>query len=215
MSVGKKHATRRKASPGRPRSPAVDSAILRAALEVFVEHGLDGVGIEQVAERAGVARTTVYRRWLSRESLIADAIAQGRGAAEEEVLRKPISRQATVKGVVDALAETVSSTDYQRIVARLIGSIPDSPKLMAVYWQTYLVPRRKVAARALEWARAEGLIREDTDTEILLDLIGGAIIYRLLIYPGGRSEMNMHSYLLKLMGELGLNEVKHSAGGSK
>jgi len=179
-------------------------------LEVFVEHGLDGVGIEQVAERAGVARTTVYRRWVSKESIIAEAIAQGRGAAEEEVLRKPTSRHATVRRAINALAETVSSTAYRQIVARLIGSIPDYPRLMAVYWQTYLVPRRKVAANALEWARAEGMIREDTDTEIVLDLIGGAIIYHLLISPGDRSEKDIHSYLLKLMRELGLNDAQNA-----
>jgi AcrR family transcriptional regulator len=179
-------------------------------LEVFTEHGLDGAGIEQVAERAGVARTTVYRRWVSKESLIAEAIAKGRGAAEEKVLRDPISRHATVRGVVEALSVTVSSTEYRQIVARLIGSIPDYPRLMAVYWNTYLVPRRKIAANALEQARAERLIREDADTEILLDLIGGAIMYRLLIYPDRSSEKDIRLYLLKLMRELGLDDVKRA-----
>jgi AcrR family transcriptional regulator len=208
--IHKRRATTRRVSPGRPRNPDIDSAILRAALEVFRENGLDGVGIEQVAERAGVARTTVYRRWISKESLIAEAIAKGRGAAEEKVLHSPISRHATVKGVVDALSVTVSSAEYRQIVARLIGSIPDHPRLMAVYWQAYLVPRRKIAANALEQARAEGLIRKDTDTEILLDLLGGAIMYRVLIYPDRSGEKDIRLYLLKLMKELGIDDSKRA-----
>src|SRR5262252_9964938 len=65
---------------GRPRSPVVDQAILRAALELFVEHGVAGASIERIAKRAGVAKTSVYRRWSSREALLAQAIEVFRNA---------------------------------------------------------------------------------------------------------------------------------------
>ena len=48
---------------GRPRDPAVDAAILDAAIEEIVERGMGGLSMESVALRAGVAKTTVYRRW--------------------------------------------------------------------------------------------------------------------------------------------------------
>ena len=192
------------ASRGRPRSPLVDRAILRAALELFKEHGVDGVGFEQVAEMAGVARTTVYRRWSSRESLIAEAIANGRGADDEDVMRKPLSPLSTARGVIDALAEIVSSADYQTTVARLVGSTPDHPRLMAAYWHTYLVPRRKAGVEAIETARARGLVRREADAELLLDLIGGAIMYRLLVHPRGKTQIRIRPYLQKVMRELGL-----------
>ena len=209
---GAQRASMRSARPGRPRSPTVDRAILRATLELFIERGFGGVGIEQVAERAGVARTTVYRRWRSKESLIAEAIAQGRGEAEKHVLRNPASRKAATRSVVDALAETLSTTYYRRMVARLIGSIPDRPELMATYWKTYLVPRRKVVADALERARGEGSIGDSIDTETLLDLVGGAILYHLLIRPGDRSEKDIRSYVRKLLGELGLDDATQATG---
>ena len=204
---GRKRVAERKARAGRPRSPAVDKAILDAALELFVERGLDGVGIEQVAERAGVARTTVYRRWPSKESLIAQAIAQGRGSADEKALRNPASRRITMKGIVDALAETFGADDYRKMVARLIGSIPDRPELMETYSRTYLIPRRKTAADALELARAQGLIRADMDGDILLDLVAGALMYRLLIY-GDSSEKSIRGYLLEVLRELRLEKAK-------
>ena len=68
--------------PGRPRSESADRAILRAALEVFVDRGIDAASIEEIAERAGVARTTLYRRWSSKEEIIARAIAETRGNPE-------------------------------------------------------------------------------------------------------------------------------------
>ncbi len=198
----------RKVSRGRPRSSEADSAILQAALDLFVERGMDGVGIEQVAGRAGVARTTVYRRWSSKESILAEAMARSRGAADEEVLRKPLSPQGTVTGVVEALAETVSAPRYRQMVARLIGSIPDQPALMATYLKNYLLPRRKIAADAIELARAEGQIRNEVNVDIVLDLIAGAIMYRLFLYPGAHSEKEMRTYLRRVLEELRLEASK-------
>jgi AcrR family transcriptional regulator len=193
-----------KVSPGRPRSSAADTAVLKAAVDLFVERGFDGVGIEQVAERAGVARTTVYRRWSSKESIIAEAIAQTRGEADEKILGSSIPPQATVKGVVDALAGIVSLPRYRKMVARLIGSTPDQPELMETYLRTYFLPRRKTASETLERARAEGLVRKDADTELLLDLVSGAIIYRLFLSPGDHSQEDMRTYLRRVLRELRL-----------
>src|SRR5262252_6039590 len=73
--------SRNSGSPaGRPRNPAVDQAILRAALELFIEHGVSGASIERIAKRAGVAKTSIYRRWSSREALLAQAIEDFRNA---------------------------------------------------------------------------------------------------------------------------------------
>jgi len=49
--------------------------------------------------------------------------------------RGPIPWPATVKEAIDALAEIVSSPHYGHMVARLIGSTPDYPQLMAAYWR--------------------------------------------------------------------------------
>ena len=78
-------------------------------------------------------------------------------AGPTNVYEKPISQHATMTRY-QRVAETVSSPRYRTMVARLIGSIPDQPDLMAIYFDTYLHPRRKVAADALELARAKGLV---------------------------------------------------------
>ena len=194
---------------GRPRSPTADRAILQAALKLFIEHGVGGASIEQIARSAGVARTTVYRRWSSKEALLAQAIAVARGAPEQKAMANRSAFRNVARRLVDALAETVTAPGYRKLMARLAGSVPSCPDLMSAYWNNYLVPRRKMVAGLLERARAQGLLREDSDPEILLDLIGGAIMYHLLIRPGQRTGREMRVYLFKALRELGLDDTSN------
>src|SRR5215210_5616603 len=62
-----------KPSRGRPRRAATDAAIVRAAVELITELGVDGTTLTAVADRAGVARATVYLRWPTRSALIGAA----------------------------------------------------------------------------------------------------------------------------------------------
>jgi AcrR family transcriptional regulator len=185
-------------------------AILRAALELFVEHGIEGASFEQIAKRAGVARTTIYRRWSSREDLLAQAMETARDAPERWLAT--IDRAAPnqlIGWLVDALSETVTRRDYRKIVAKLIGSAPNSPKLMSVYWNTYLLPRRKMVSEVMDRARTMGLLPEGAEPEILQDMIGGAIMYHLLVRPGRRSRKEMRAYIREVLHQIGIATVAH------
>jgi AcrR family transcriptional regulator len=204
----RKRALSAQTGKGRPRSSAADRAILRAALLLFIEHGIHGVGIEQVAETAGVARTTVYRRWSSKEALISAAIAEHRGSSDERALKRRTSPPAMLAEVTDALVDTLTTPDYEKIVARLIGSVSDYPELMSTYWENCLLPRRHAAAAVLQRARAAGLLRRDTDPEILLDLITGAIMHHILVRQGERSKNEIREYVTKIFHAIGLRQAK-------
>ncbi len=58
---------------GRPRDPALDVAILAAALDLLGEGGLETCALDAVARRAGVGKATIYRRWPSKDALVRDA----------------------------------------------------------------------------------------------------------------------------------------------
>jgi AcrR family transcriptional regulator len=190
---------------GRPRSEAADKAILKAALKLFIRRGFDGVTLEEIAATARVARTTVYRRWSSKEDLIAQAIAMERGAPERDVAAESAPSGALRDHLIDTVAATLTAPSYRNMVARLIGSVPDHPELMSVYWRTYLVPRRAPIAAVLERAQIEGLIRDDIDPEIVLDLIGGVVMHELLVRPGKRSAQTLRGYLHRVMHALDLD----------
>lgn len=61
---------------GRKRDHSLDSAMLRAALEVLAECGYEGMTMNAVADKAKVGKAALYRRWPSKENLVLDAVTQ-------------------------------------------------------------------------------------------------------------------------------------------
>ena len=108
--------------------------------------------------------------------------------------------------LINALSEMATRRDYLKTVAKLVGSVTDSPKLMAVYWNTYLIPRRRMVAEIIGRARERGAIPREADSEILLDMIGGAIMYHLLVRPGRKNRKEMRAYIRRLIRYAGLTE---------
>ena len=176
-------AGRAKSAPGRPRDPAVDRRVLRAALALFIEHGLAGASIDKIARRAKVARTSIYRRWSSREALLAEAIELGRDAAEYSAELVDSTPPEGIAGLLLGGAELAARPETRQLMARLIGSIPDSPRLLAVYRDTYYLPRRRAFLRALERVRKARLLPIGTDVEALADMLTGLIVHRALLAP--------------------------------
>ena len=191
---------------GRPRDPVVDQAILRAALELFIEQGIVGASIEKIAKRAGVAKTSVYRRWSSREALLAQAIEAARNATGYTVdLVERTAPQDFVKLLIEA-CEVVGRPEIRKLMTRLIGSIPDYPKLIEVYRETYYLPRRRAFGRALERVRAAGLLAKDIDLEALADMIIGAVMYRLIMpSPGDNPAGELRDHMIRLLRQAGFD----------
>ena len=109
----------RKKSPGRPRSAASHQAILQSTLELLAEVGFEAMSIEAIATRAGVGKTTIYRRYSSKSELVADAIENVR----EEVF---IPDTGSLWGDIDALIESAAQTTLtplgQQTVAMIVSS---------------------------------------------------------------------------------------------
>ena len=201
--------------PGRPRSASADAAILAAALKLFTERGFAGASLEAVAEAAGVARTTLYRRWTSKAALIAEAIAAGRGAPELDLTASDLSVAGLRDALVEAISRTLTAPEFRSVMARLVGAGPDHPELLAVYWRAYMAPRRAALVQVIERARAEGMIPPGAaaraDPEILLDLIGGALMHHVLVRPGERSAAELRTYLREVLQALGLADAEGAA----
>jgi AcrR family transcriptional regulator len=186
---------------GRPRDPEADAAILRAALELFAERGVDGTSIEQIAKRAGVARLTVYRRWSSKEELLAQAIVYGRNAPEltdEEYDTLPYSE--VMARMVGSMADSIADRRLAPLLAQLMGSTFSHPELFDAFWAASGAKRREGGVRLIRRAVREGLLPADADPEVIVDIIIGALFYRLLVPP--RHE-DVGEYLLKVLRQVG------------
>lgn len=192
--------------PGRPRDPEADTAILEAALALFVERGFEGMSMDQVAKRAGVAKLTLYRRWRSKEQLVAQAMESARRpmpaeATVEEIERVGLARY--VEQTLDAQVEMMTRPGFRAMIARLLGSTVSHPELLATSWKEYVTPRRQVTHVLLEHAKEAGRIPRGTDSEVLIDMIVGAVIYRLL-QPDPPDPERLRSYLEAVYRQAGL-----------
>ncbi|WP_421873276.1 TetR/AcrR family transcriptional regulator [Nitratireductor rhodophyticola] len=196
---------------GRPRDPRTDAAILDAALKLFVASGLDGASFEKIAREAGVTRATIYRRWSSRETLIADALGRLKENAEQDFGPwEQLPLETLIGMMIDHGPRAWVELDARRLLARIIGSVPDAPDLLEIYWEVHIAPRRAAFNIILERARSEGALSPKTDADMFQDMFSGALMHELLLKPGAKSEAGLRDYFIRLLRELGLGDaVEH------
>jgi|SRR5579864_256265 len=167
-----------KRPPGRPRSEQARQAILRSTLKILEENGFSHFTIEDVAERASVGKTTVYRWWPDKGALIADAFASNTTSR----LRFPdtgnvytdMSRQ--MRQLVK-----VFRSPRGRIVSAILAAGQSDGDLIAAFRDRFLWPRRREAYATLRRGIQRGELRKDIDPDLLLDSLYGPIYMRFLI----------------------------------
>jgi hypothetical protein len=105
--------------------------------------------------------------------------------------------------ILDAGVDALTQTKFRNLAARLIGCSPSHPALMSAYQDKYLQPRRLAFIRIFEKAQAQGLLPQNTDVEILGDMITGTTLYYLLFQPDERNEAKVRVYLSRLFQQAG------------
>ena len=166
--------TRRR--PGRPRRATTDDAITRAALDLLAERGFQAATIEAIADRAGVGRNTIYRRWRSKEELIADALRE----LTTDVDWSADDLYSLLLTWLRDFAQTFSDPLHGRLLVGVLGELQQNPVFADVYADRVVRPRREALLARLGEARERGELRPDADVELVADLLGGALLLRRL-----------------------------------
>jgi AcrR family transcriptional regulator len=164
---------------GRPRSTEAHQAILIATLELFADEGFDAMSIEAIAARAGVGKTTIYRRWDSKEDLMLDA-------ARSLQAEFPIVDTGNLRDDMIHLLKLVwdrSSRNplLEKLYVRIIGESRANPDLFRFFYEHQLGPRLQHFRQMIERAQACGEIRKDLDPFVVLDLFMGPLVSHLLL----------------------------------
>lgn len=181
-------------APGRPRSAEADEAILRATLDLLTADGYAALTMERVRERSGVGKATIYRRYKSKEELVAAAITH----LNVDFPEPPDT--GSLVGDFAATAQTVLAdaerTGFAPTVARLLSEVAGDPVMHELFTTNLVEPRRRVIGTIVERAKARGEIRADIDTGLAVDMIIGPVIYRLLLSGGDLSAVGNPAEIL-------------------
>jgi AcrR family transcriptional regulator len=176
--VAESSAVERRPRPrGRPRRASAGEAILEATLALLAERGFQATTIEAIADRAGVGRNTIYRRWSSKEELIADALHEL--TADLDVLEEGDVYSRLLEHVHD-LVRLFADPLFGRILPGVLGELQRNPTFARVYVERVVDPRRRAIVDLLLEARERGELRQDVDVEHVADLLAGPPFLRLL-----------------------------------
>ncbi|MFG2572233.1 TetR/AcrR family transcriptional regulator [Streptomyces sp. NPDC048481] len=171
--------------PGRPRSAAADTAILAATREALVELGWSKLTLGDVATRAGVAKTTLYRRWAGKNELVVDAVAELFGELE---LPDRGSLAADIEGVVLQFAAILARPEAKSGLMAAVAESTRDDALRERIRASIVEPQKGLVLEGRARAQARGELPPETDpaeaartVDLIFDVVAGAVVHRTLV----------------------------------
>jgi len=189
-------------SAGRPRSEEAHQAILDATLELLVEVGFSALTVEGVANRAGVGKATIYRRWPSKLPLVVEAFGQLPGFEDAETG----DLAEDLKKMLRSYLKVFNATPLSAVLPSLAGERTHNPELSQLF-EPVSKDRRRPLVKAFERAVERGEISPDLDLELAADLVVGPIAVALF-FKGGRLNPKMVGQMV----DLALEGIRHFGG---
>ncbi len=180
--------------PGRPRDPGLDRAILAATIEVLCQEGFAGTTVEAVAERAGVGKATIYRRWATREHLLMAAGGEMGPCPGDPDLGNLRDDLLVLTGGLMAMA---INSPIRGLLPAVIEEAARNPELR-LRFDAHIAARRAPMREALARAEGRGELRPGIDHELLVDMLAGAVFTRLLI-TGGALHVGLTEQIVDLV----------------
>jgi AcrR family transcriptional regulator len=185
MKPEKGSASAKASSGGRPRSPRIQSAILKAAVDLTLETGFKALSMDAIAGRAGVGRMTIYRRWPNKAAIIMDAFVE---RVDPNTLFLPGKNyEESIRMQMGAMAKAFRGKDGALLRA-LLAEAQFDPELANALRERWTMPRRRMAIAYFEEGQKKGFLRQDADPNAIIDLLYAPIYYRLQMGTGPISD---------------------------
>ncbi len=165
--------------PGRPREEATEQAITTAARDVLAAKGVARMSMEQVAARAGVAKSTLYRRWPSKVELAVHAVA---AQFDEIEIGDHGSLAADMRAGIEEAAALLRDPSTGGAYAALLAESARDPDGVGATVRESLSRRlHSLVATSVQRAIDRGEVTpEMVDVDLLADVVVGSVMHRAL-----------------------------------
>lgn len=167
---------------GRPRSQEAHQSILDATRALLVESGYADVTMDRVAERAGVGKQTVYRRWRSKAPLVAESVMDTYGDTRALEIPDTGDIATDLSSLVRLIAKFVVAPENAALLRALAAAAADNPGDGEALYRQLTEPQHDAVVRRLRQGVASRQVRDGVNIEAVADAIIGAYLYRLLSY---------------------------------
>jgi AcrR family transcriptional regulator len=161
------------------RSEEARQSVLEAADNLLVEVGYPRLTIEGIAERAGVAKQTIYRWWQSKNDILLDAFVQD--AAEALVPADTADLRQDLRTHARKIARFLTRSDAGAVFRALTAQAQHDPALAARLRFEHLSKQRGYDRLPFERAIARDALDSNADIDLAVDQIVGPIYYRVLV----------------------------------
>ena len=163
---------------GRPRSVEADTAIANAVLGLLAESGFEGVTVEAVAHRAGVARSTVYRRFPDRTRLVEGVLHHACQVPVVEPHTGSVAGDLVV--IATGLRRALTTTEFGRALPAVVAAAATNPEVAEAH-SAFVATRRLVSLEAVRQGVERGEVDPEIDPEVLIDMVVGAVFHRIFM----------------------------------
>jgi len=170
---------------GRPRSASADAAILAATRQALVELGWSKLTLGDVATRAGVAKTTLYRRWSGKNELVVDAVAE---LFDELSLPDRGSLAADMEGVVLQFAAILARPEARSGLMAVVAEATRDEALRERIRASIVDRQKRLVLAGRARAEERGELPPSTDpaesartVDLIFDMVAGAVVHRTLV----------------------------------
>ncbi len=170
---------------GRPRSAAADTAILAATRAALVDLGWSKLTLGDVASRAGVAKTTLYRRWAGKNELVVDAVAE---LFDELRLPDSGSLAADIEGVVLQFAAILARPEARSGLMAVVAESTRDDALRERIRASIVDRQKRLVLEGRARAQARGELPSEPDpteaartADLIFDVVAGAVVHRTLV----------------------------------
>ncbi|MES2729089.1 MAG: TetR/AcrR family transcriptional regulator [Pseudomonadota bacterium] len=169
-------ATESASRRGRPRSDKATKAVLDSVHKLLLTNPVRDVSIEGIARKAKVGKTTIYRWWPSKVAIILDMLNTQIG----DMATSPRfdTHAEAVQQFMDRFLRLVKGRNGKILIETLAEAQADADAL-TLFYERFMLQHEQKLASLIEAGKKSGEFRQSIDTGMAVDMIVGAVVYRL------------------------------------